>query len=159
LPCGIELILSDRNQEIQNLLLSHGLRNTSVRRAVLSVLRAENRALTQNEILSALSGPIDRVTLYRTLLGFEESGLIHKVVDDDGTIRYALCRHEHTPAEKEEHPEDRHMHFRCVRCERILCLEDVHPPTIQLPKGFKMYQATFFIKGWCEECNSEGHRS
>lgn len=136
-------------------MLTHGLRNTSVRRAVLSVLWSEKSALTQSEILSALSGPIDRVTFYRTLLGFEESGLIHKVVDDDGTIRYALCRHEHKHPEKEEHPEDRHVHFRCVRCERILCLENVQPPAVPLPEGFKMSQATFFIKGWCEDCNSE----
>lgn len=153
--CGIKLVLNENELKIKELLLSHGLRNTYVRRAVLSVLWAKNGALTQNEILSALSGPIDRVTFYRTLLGFEESGLIHKVVDDDGTVRYALCRHEHKNPGMGDHPEDQHAHFRCVHCERTLCLEDLDLPKVQLPEGFRMEKFSFFIQGWCEDCSPD----
>lgn len=151
---GTEQGLKENQPEIKQLLTAHGLRVTHVRKTVLSIFCAQNTALSQNDILSALPGYIDRVTFYRTLQGFEENGIIHKVVDDLGAVRYALCRHEHRHPKNDDRPEDRHLHFGCLQCGRTLCLENVELPPLNLPKGFRMSQASFFVKGWCEDCNT-----
>ena len=78
---------------------------------------------------------------------FEENKLIHSIEDGTGSIKYALC---------ESHckctPEFTHAHFHCTICEQTYCLRTVHVPEIPLPKNFQANQASFILKGFCDQC-------
>ena len=68
------------------------LRSTPCRLDVLSSFQAVDFALSQGDIEQKLSEQYDRVTIYRTLKTFLSSGLLHKVLDDNGGVKYALCK-------------------------------------------------------------------
>ena len=90
----------------------------------------------------------DRVTVYRTLKTFTDRGIIHKVLDDTGNIKYAI--------ERENHPNfHSHIHFKCNICGLTNCLENVEIPIIQLPLGYKLREADLLVQGICKLCNKE----
>lgn len=128
-----------------------GLRITDGRISILGFFEKNaGLGLSIHDLLSVFSEDLDKVTLYRTLHSFEEKGLIHKVIDETGLERYALCEdhcHEH-----EGHNHE-HVHFKCVRCKTIECLEHTHQPTIVLPEGYVKNEANFLVLGECAKCS------
>ncbi|MGB1217685.1 MAG: Fur family transcriptional regulator, partial [Saprospiraceae bacterium] len=90
----------------------------------------------------------DRVTLYRTLKTFEESGIIHKVVDGTGVARYAICHDECG----HQHHKDNHAHFHCDKCDKTTCLAHVDIPQVNLPEGYTKAAAHMIINGICGNC-------
>lgn len=130
------------------MLRDSGLRYTRQRGEVLHLFREHDTALTQNELEKKLPEQFDRITLYRILRSFEASGLLHKVLDDSGTTRFALCGT--TCSEHEHH--DEHVHFRCTNCAKTLCLPQVAIPSIHLPQGFISSEAKLLIDGLCPNC-------
>jgi Fur family ferric uptake transcriptional regulator len=129
-----------------------GLRSTGSRQAVLAAFQKAGYALSQGDIELALSNEFDRVTIYRTLKSFLASGLLHKVLDDQGSIKYALC-HDMCHQETHTHQHD-HVHFKCTRCGQTTCLETVHIPQIILPEHFVKQESNLLIQGICKGCNS-----
>lgn len=132
-------------------LASFGLRSTACREDVLRELQAVDYALTQGDIEQILASKYDRVTLYRTLKSFLTQGLIHKVLDDLGGVKYALCK-ELCHAGEHIHQHD-HVHFKCTQCGQTTCLEQVHIPKITLPANFTKLESNLLIQGVCEGCN------
>ncbi len=128
-----------------------GLRATTCRVAVLESFQNAGYALSQGDIEQALSSQFDRVTIYRTLKSFLASGLLHKVLDDQGSIKYALC-HDTCHQETHQHQHD-HVHFKCTQCGQTTCLETVHIPTIILPEHFVKQESNLLIQGVCRGCN------
>lgn len=94
-----------------------------------------------------LGAQFDRVTIYRTLKSFEESGLIHRVADDSDSIHYALCKED---CDEHQHA-DEHVHFKCASCGHTYCL-DVHIPPVALPKNYRAHQYQVLVTGICEKC-------
>ncbi|MFW5700869.1 MAG: Fur family transcriptional regulator, partial [Cyclobacteriaceae bacterium] len=98
----------------EKLLKGHKVGVTDIRRKVLDLIIERNYALSHQDLTNQLPENIDRVTLYRTLHTFEDAGLVHKIIDEDGVSRYAMCRdcnhHEHN---------DNHAHFHCIKCGKI----------------------------------------
>ena len=90
----------------------------------------------------------DRVTVYRTLKSFLERGVIHKVLDDGGALKYALCN-EHCQEEAHHHD---HVHFKCTQCGETNCLEEVEVPGVKLPKGYISEEVNLLIRGTCQKC-------
>lgn len=133
-------------QILENLRNS-GLKKTSVRIAVLKYLSEGVKALSQPEIEILFEGRENRVTIYRVLRDLEEKGLIHKVYDVEGTARFALCR---SCTEHQHH--DEHLHFNCVECKNVICLDDVHISVPILPQGFQIKNIHFTIEGICKNC-------
>ncbi|MBW3544713.1 MAG: transcriptional repressor [Bacteroidetes bacterium] len=130
------------------MLRGTGLRYTRQRGEVLHLFRQHDTALTQADLEKMLPAPFDRITLYRILRSFEASGLLHKVLDDSGTTRFALCgigcsEHEH---------HDEHVHFRCTNCSKTLCLPEISIPAVKLPQGYVFGEAKLLIEGICPEC-------
>ena len=128
-----------------------GLRSTACREAVLSTFNQSGFALSQGDIEQSLASQFDRVTIYRTLKSFLARGLLHKVLDDLGSIKYALCRdlcHQGT----HQHQHD-HVHFKCTQCGQTTCLETVHIPQIILPENFIKQESNLLIQGICKGCN------
>ena len=132
----------------ENLLKGSGLKKTTVRLAVLKHLSDHTKALSQPEFETFFEGRENRVTVYRVLRDLEEKGLIHKVYDLEGTARFALCR---SCTEHQHH--DEHLHFNCVECKNVFCLDDLNVAVPQLPIGFKAKSIHFIVEGTCEKCN------
>ncbi len=133
-------------------LARHSLRQTPVRRAVLAALAGRGYALTGAEIEAELGSGTDRITLYRTLKSFEQSGLIHRVIDDTDVLRYAACSIE---CSAEAHF-DNHVHFKCGVCAHTYCLNQVAIPAVALPGGFKAEKRDFLLSGTCQACQVGG---
>lgn len=134
--------------KLKELLRGTGLRYTRQRGEVLEHFRQSDTALTQAELEKLLPEQFDRITLYRILRSFESSGLLHKVLDDSGTTRFALCG---TGCSEHEH-HDEHVHFRCAQCTKTVCLSEVAIPTVKLPKGYAFAEAKLLIEGTCPDC-------
>lgn len=137
-------------QPVKQLLSSHQLRITQSRLDVLALFMNKKTALSQPEIEDEMQGQCDRVTIYRTLATFLDKGLVHKVLDDAGAAKYALCAGgcEETTAHHHNH-----VHFKCSQCGQTLCINDVHVPTISLPGGFQVNEQNVLIQGTCPSCN------
>lgn len=135
-------------EEIRHLLQQAGLRYTRQRAEVLQVYEDKKVALSQPEIEKELDDSFDRITLYRILRSFEANGLMHKVLDDGGVQRFALCSERCSDA----HHQHEHVHFKCISCEQITCLEDIEIPAIKLPEGYQYGESKLLVEGKCRAC-------
>lgn len=129
------------------LLQTHRLRRTRFREEVLDLFLQHDSALSQRDLETRLQDS-DRITLYRTLKTFEESGLIHKAIDGSERLKYALCAghcdvHAH---------HDHHAHFHCKSCDRTFCVQEVQAPELAPPTGFIMEDTHLIINGRCAAC-------
>jgi Fur family transcriptional regulator, ferric uptake regulator len=139
------------NQTAEELLIAHGIRKTKIRLDMLKFFLSKSYALTHSEIELAIDQSYDRVTIYRTLNSFEEQGLIHKVLDESGTSKYALCA-SHCISHKHN---DAHVHFNCEKCGHTFCLEDIPIPDVALPINYQLISYNFLIQGVCKDCSQE----
>ncbi len=132
-----------------------GLAKTAQRIAVLQDLIHAGRPLNANEIFAETrSGfhqhpfetKINRVTVYRILSSFRESGIIREIETGHGTSYFEMAC-VHNPV---------HPHFRCRRCGSILCL----PPLtltqawdwLAQPADFSVERIDVQLIGLCVQC-------
>jgi len=132
-----------------NLLKEHDLKHTKQRVRVLEEIALDNVAISQPNLEKKLGKEIDRVTLYRILNTYEEKGILHRIMDMNGTANYAIC----SSSCSEAHHHDEHVHFNCTNCLKIYCLE-VDVPRIKVPKGFTAKTVSSTAYGICEKCNA-----
>ncbi len=130
-------------------LKDFNLRHTNGREEVLDLFIKAGHALAHSDVEDGLGPDHDRVTIYRTLRTFLDKGLLHKVLDDEGGTKYALCRE--TCADG--HHDHDHVHFKCENCGQTTCLDDVHIPVVALPKGYDRKEMNLLIQGVCQDCN------
>lgn len=131
------------------ILKESNLRVTSCRRDVLATFIQKKVALSHADLEEALKESFDRVTIYRTLKTFLESDLIHKVLDDSGTTKYALCTHD----KAEEHHDHEHVHFKCEICGKTNCIQEITLPKITLPEGYIGKEKSLLVMGICKDCS------
>jgi Fur family ferric uptake transcriptional regulator len=136
-------------KEVQQILKDNNLSNTESRRKILELFLDQTGALAHADIEKNIGEKIDRVTIYRTLQSFLDKGIIHTIPTSDNSIRYALCKNDCT----EGHHHDEHVHFVCDECGNTVCLDDVTPPALKLPRGFKSKQVEVVVSGTCKDCN------
>jgi len=129
------------------LLKDFRLRFTISRSEILKLFLNRNHALSYSDIEKEVATSFDRVTVYRTLKTFLDKGVIHKVLDDGGSLKYALCNHCST----QEHHHN-HIHFKCTQCGQTNCLDEVDVPLVKLPKGYKIEEVNLLIQGVCQRC-------
>jgi Fur family ferric uptake transcriptional regulator len=133
--------------EITRILKQHKLRLTACRKQVIEIFLQHPHAIAQTE-LDVLLNYFDRVTLYRTLHTFIEKGIVHKIIDDSGTTKYAMCS-----SHCNEHAHhDNHLHFKCITCDSLQCIENISIPNIELPQHFTYIDADILVKGICDKC-------
>lgn len=135
---------------IESSLKTSNLRQTEAREAVLSVFLGGQYALAHSDIEHKLADKFDRVTIYRTLKTFVDKGLIHKVLDDVGGMKYAICKEECNTVE--HHHNHDHVHFKCNSCGQTTCLEKVIIPKIDLPIGYQKQEMNLLVQGICATC-------
>ncbi len=136
------------NKDFPGLLHKSGLRSTGPRLGVLQIIADREAAISQPALEKIMGDKVDRVTLYRILKTFEEKGILHKVMDLNGTANYAICSS--NCSEHQHH--DEHFHFNCANCSNVYCLNDLHLPSVKLPEGFKAESISLVITGICKNC-------
>jgi Fur family ferric uptake transcriptional regulator len=130
------------------LLKDFRLRTTQTRQEILHLFLKRDYALSHGDIEKEIDSSLDRVTVYRTLKTFLDKGLIHKVLDDEGSLKYALCNEACSVAGHHHN----HVHFKCTKCGQTNCLTNVEIPVVRLPKGYKPKEINLLIQGVCEIC-------
>ncbi|PKV52598.1 Fur family ferric uptake transcriptional regulator [Aquimarina sp. MAR_2010_214] len=142
------------DKEFTSLLEKHQLRKTAPRLSVLSILKSRKTATSQPELEAMIGKDVDRVTLYRILKTFEEKGIIHKILDLNGTANYAICE---SSCNEHDH-KDNHVHFNCTVCLDIYCLENLQIPNIKMPSGFVPHTTNLIVYGICEKCSEKAEQ-
>ena len=134
--------------ETDKLLRSHGLRVTAFRKEVLGLFVGAKVAVDSRTIEQQLH-PADRVTVYRTLRSFEDSGIIHRIPDPSGAVKFALCN-----AGCDDHAHhDSHAHFHCSACDATICLDKQEAIHVNTPAGFSVSETQVILSGVCADCN------
>jgi len=134
--------------EIEHLLEEHGVKVTANRLLVAGALSGAGRPLSLTELEDEI-GSMDKSSIFRSLMTFRDSHLVHAIEDMEGT-RYELClSHDH------DHDEDTHVHFFCEKCHRTFCLENIHIPPVELPGGYDARTSNYLIKGRCPSCSGQ----
>lgn len=137
------------NPAIKQTLDDFDLRHTGCREEVLDAFMSADYALAHHDIEERLKDSFDRVTIYRTLKTFVDKGILHKVLNDEGGLKYALCRE--TCGHQEHHHD--HVHFKCEQCGQTSCLDNVLIPAVHLPSGYHRKETNLLIQGVCAQCN------
>lgn len=129
-------------------------RNTETKEAIFNILQEERAALSHEMIQEKLLVKMDRATVYRILNGFHEEKILHKIVADDGKQYFKFCavcykkKIEHF--DSQEHHQHHHFYFRCVKCQKVECIEvEVKVP---LPKGYVAHNFNAVVSGLCVSC-------
>jgi Fur family transcriptional regulator, ferric uptake regulator len=130
-----------------DLIRAAGVKVTSGRVRVFEALRAARQPLSHAEVETALAAAIDRVTLYRVLDSLVACGLALKAADARGVFRFSAS------GERREH--GGHVHFRCTDCGGVFCLKAAPPPPPRLPRGFRLAEVDYDVRGTCAACARE----
>ncbi len=126
-----------------DLLRAAGVKVTPGRVRVYEALAAAAQPLSHADLEARLPDA-DRVTLYRVLDTLVACGLAMKAVDARGVFRFSA-----SGAQREHR---HHVHFRCTDCGRVFCLKDAPPPPPKLPRGFRLSDAEYDLRGTCANC-------
>lgn len=129
----------------QKLPSSINLRSTHIREQLISLfLGNEGIAFSEAEINQVFNHSFDRVTIYRTIRTLMEKDVIHKVICDDGVLKYAH--------KSKVEPVNVHPHFQCTSCGQVKCLTAMPEQKIKLPKGYAVSGMHMLVKGVCAQC-------
>lgn len=131
------------------ILRDYALRKTISRSAILRLFLHRPFALSYTDIEREIASGFDRVTIYRTLKTFVDKGVVHKVLDDGGSLKYALCN---DLCSTEGHHHE-HVHFKCTKCGHTHCLDSSSIPEISLPQGYQAKEISLLIQGICPICS------
>jgi Fur family ferric uptake transcriptional regulator len=140
----------DIKRKTTDLLNSAKLRRTSPRAAILAALLRARKPQTAEQIATKLGrkAPPNKVTIYRTLETFLETGLVHKVFLRERTWHFELA---HNCAETQCHP-----HFTCTSCGNTHCLTEATLPMAKSPhKGFVIRHQRVQLDGLCPKCSPD----
>lgn len=130
---------------VVELLKNKGLKKTAQRVLLLNILKTRAVAMTEEDIKIEMGDVYDRITFYRTVQTLIEVGIIHEIVVDNKTIKYALsdiCEQGKS-----------HAHFFCKKCRSVTCLSGIPLNTkIESLSGYKVEEYDLLIKGLCNQC-------
>ncbi|NLJ41048.1 MAG: transcriptional repressor [Clostridiales bacterium] len=136
---------------IKSVLKEQGFKLTSQRRATLEVmLKNQDKHLSADEIyveVKRTNPEIGLATVYRTVLLFEELGIISKHNFEDGRNRYELS-----------HPEENHDHHHliCLKCGGVSEVEvdllGALEGIIDKKHSFKVVNHKVKFYGLCSKC-------
>ncbi|RTQ45100.1 transcriptional repressor [Hymenobacter gummosus] len=135
---------------LEDTLIARQITPTPMRLLVLDVLQQEPTALSLADVELHLKHA-DRITVHRTLKTFTDKGLVHRIEDGSGAVKFALCAPDCTPGQHQ----DLHVHFFCLRCREASCLPTTAVPTIALPGAYQVQETSLVMKGLCPRCASD----
>ena len=124
-------------------LEERGHRSTSPRRAVVNAIAGQNKHFTAEELRGQLPG-VGRATIYRSLRLLVESGVLCRVLLEEGDLHYQLSHRGH------------HHHLLCVECgssqDLLGCdIEDLLQ-TVSAAHQFQLSGHWLEVYGKCHDC-------
>lgn len=132
-------------RELEELCRQKGLPFTMQRRVILEATLQRDDHPTADQIYEAVLHEIpqvSRTTIYRVLDTLVDLGMIRRL-HQTGAARF-------------DGKINRHHHLVCVRCGRIVDLEDRPLDQLPLPKrklqGFKINDFSVHFSGTCRDC-------
>ena len=129
--------------ELSERLREHGLRVTLPRLAVLECLAASKSHPTAEEVSAAVNRAVptaSRASVYNVLHSLRDAGLVEELVFDDAVARYDANL-------------DRHHHFVCSRCRRVLDVAWNAPARLgESPEGHVVESVSVVFRGVCRDC-------
>ncbi|RVU55231.1 Fur family transcriptional regulator [Anaerosphaera multitolerans] len=142
---------------IKNVLKENGYKYTHQRAKIYEVfLNNRDSHLSTEDVFEHLkkdNPEIGIATVYRTLMLFEELGILYKISFDDGLIRYEI---------KSDDAVHRHHHLICTNCGKViefkLDLLDELEKKIEKAENFKIIDHNLKFYGYCEKCSNEKER-
>lgn len=142
-------------EKVRNILKEHGHKFTRQRVEIYKVfLNKQGSHLSTEEVYQEASEKdknIGIATVYRTMLLFEEVGILDKISFDDGVTRYEL--------KNESGEKHRHHHLICVDCGKVtevkLDLLDNLEKEIEEEENFTIVDHSLKFYGHCKECSEK----
>ena len=134
-------------EDVITLLGDAHIRPTSTRILIYQYIAKQSDTFSLRDIEDALLS-IDKSTIFRTLILFEEHHLIHSIEDGSGAMKYCFCRNA-ADCDSDVY----HCHFYCERCKKTYCLDESAVANIALPAGFVMHHINYIVKGVCNKCS------
>lgn len=138
----------DKNQ-IENLFALKKIRATSNRISIYEAILHQNNTFSLVNIEDALLH-LDKSTIFRTMILFEERQLIHSIEDGSGSKKFCLC-----PNQGYCQLDESHCHFHCEVCGKTICLDKLTVPEVNMPEGFIVKKANYIIQGICPDCSKK----
>lgn len=138
------------SKQLVSQLESNGLRKTSGRMAILAVLESTGGMFSIQDIYDILKKRMkgsrpDWATVFRTVVQYEQVGIVDACELGDGVKRYEL----------KHHADGHHHHIVCTECGVVehldLCTQEVlHKITVG--SGFSNIQHKLEFQGRCPRC-------
>ena len=130
-------------EQILDTLEERGYRSTAPRRSVVRAVAEQQRHFTADGLYRELPN-LGRATIFRSLKILVETGVLCRVLLEDGDLHYQLSHHGH------------HHHLLCVDCGssqdlRGCDIEDVLVSTSAL-HGFEISGHWLEVYGKCQAC-------
>lgn len=139
-----------RNMNYEELLQQYNIRPTAVRLLIIKGI-VDFAAPFSMEDLYQFLDTIDRSTVFRTLVTFEEHTLLHSFEDGSGKRKYCF-HHADTASNEPQHAACRHIHATCRVCGRTMCVTTQAVPVVALPDGFEVENVNYVVTGVCASC-------
>ena len=129
-------------------LLKQDIKPTAMRLLVLRAIIKREEVFSLSDLESELE-TIDKSTIFRTLILFQQHNLVHTIDDGSGSLKYAIC-YEGCDCSIDQ----LHAHFYCTECKKVFCLRDTPIPVIALPDNFSTDTINYVVKGKCDQCRN-----
>lgn len=129
-------------------LLSHGIRPSLQRRAIMNFLAKNLVHPTAEDVYRALCKKIktlSRTTVYNTLRLFCARGAAQMLTLEENEMRFDALT-------------EPHGHFKCTSCGKIFdfpCSAVLPNAANEIPAGFVVEEAQFYARGICRDCAAE----
>lgn len=144
--------MEDQSLDLKEKLKGNGYKLTPQRKEILDVLEKHTgRHLSIDEIYDMVkqSNPeIGLATIYRTLLLFDNMGIVQKIDLDDGFSRYELNRN------TKDHG---HHHLICMNCGEVSEVEEDLLESLEQQilkeQGFIVKDHRVKLYGYCKKCS------
>lgn len=130
---------------LESTLKKSGFSITKARRAVFDALESQEPQTIQS-IATALSGSVNRASVYRTIALFEKLGIVQRLqLGWKYKLELSDAFHHH------------HHHFSCTTCGQIFTIKESprlerQIDTLVLRLGFKPTSHQLEIQGMCKSC-------
>lgn len=142
-----------RLHRFEGLCRDHGLSVTVQRRVIFEAMadRADHPTADQvyKQVKDRIPG-VSRTTVYRVLDTLVRIGVITKVSHPGAAARF-------DPKTRQHH------HLVCLRCDKIIDLENERLNRVALPRvshrGFEIHEYHIHFRGICPECSAKASKS
>jgi Fe2+ or Zn2+ uptake regulation protein len=142
-------LVRKRNSPVEEQLLEtledRGYRDTMPRRAVVQAIAGKERHFTAEELRGQLPG-VGRATIFRALKLLVESGMLCRVLLEDGNLHYQLSHRGH------------HHHLLCVQCgvseDLMGCDIESQLDEVSALHNFQVSGHWLEVYGRCKSCQA-----